>query len=69
MSHILAKQFKFMFKKNNGKMYYFNTYYDVIDFIAIYNVLEMALSSMLYIINDVIMCSRIIYFPVIYFFT
>ena len=51
-------------------MYYFNAYNDVIDdFIAIYNVLEMALSSMLYIINDVIMCSRIIYFPVIYFLT
>ena len=35
-------------------------FYDVIDFIAIYNVLEMALSSMLYIhvVNDVIMCSR-----------
>ena len=37
--------------------------------IAIYNVLEMALSSMLYIINDVIMCSSTIYFPVIYFLT
>ena len=50
-------------------MYYFNAYYDVIDFIALNNVLEMALSSMLYIINDVIMCSRIIYFPFIYFLT
>ena len=30
-------------------MYYFNAYYDVIDdLIAIYNVLEMALSSILY---------------------
>ena len=58
-----------MLKKNNGKMYYFNADYDVIDFKAIYNVQEMALSSMLYIINDVIMCSRIIYFPVIYFLT
>ena len=58
-----------MFKKNNGEMYYFNAYYDVIDFIAIYNFLEMAFSSMLYIINDVIMCSSIIYFPVIYFLT
>ena len=57
-----------MFLKNNGKMYYFNAYYDVIDFIVIYNVLEMTLSSMLYIINDVIMYS-IIYFPVIYFLT
>ena len=42
-------------------MFYFNAYYDVIEFIAIYNVLEMALSSMLYVINDVIMCSSIIY--------
>ena len=32
-------------------MYYFNAYYDVIDFIAIYKVLEMALSSMLYTYN------------------
>ena len=39
-------------------------YYDFI-----YNVLEMALSSLLYIINDVIMCSSIIQFPVIYFLT
>ena len=30
-----------MFKKNNGKMYYINAYYDVIDdIITIYNVLE-----------------------------
>ena len=50
-------------------MYYLNAYYDVIDIIAIYNVMEMALSSMLYIINDVIMCSSIIYFPVIYLLT
>ena len=51
-------------------MYYFNAYNDVIDdFIAIYNVLEMVLSSMLYVINDVIMCSSIIYIPVIYFLT
>ena len=51
-------------------MYYVNAYYEVIDdFIAIYNVLEMALSSMLYIINEVISCSKIMYFPVIYFFT
>ena len=55
--------------KNIGKIYYFNAYYDVIDFIAIYNVLEMALSFMLYIINDVIVCSSIIYFPDIYFLT
>ena len=69
MSYILAELTKFMFLKNNGKMYYFNAYYDVIDFIAIYNVLEMALSSILYIINDVMMCSDMIYFPVIYFLT
>ena len=51
-------------------MYYFNAYNDVIDdFINIYNFLEKALSSMLYIINDVIMCSSMIYFPVIYFLT
>ena len=51
-------------------MYYFNAYNDIIDdFIVLYNVLEMALSSMLYIINDVILCSGIIYFPVIYFLT
>ena len=46
-----------MFLNNNGKMYYMyyvNAYYDVIDD---YNFLEMALSSMLYIINDVILCS------------
>ena len=48
-------------------MYYVNAYYDVIDFIAIYNDLEMALSSMLYIINDVIMCRSIIYFPGFFF--
>ena len=29
-------------------MYYFNAYYGVTDFIATYNVLEMAISSMLY---------------------
>ena len=41
-------------------MYYENAYYDVInDFIAIYNVIEMVPSSMLYIINDVIMSSNI----------
>ena len=50
-------------------MYYFNVYYDVIDFITIYNVLEMALSFMFFTINDIIMCSSIIYFPVIYFLT
>ena len=47
-------------------MYHVNAYYDVIDdFIAIYNVLEMALSFMLCIINGVIMCSNIMPFPVI----
>ena len=45
----------------NGHIYY--------DFIAIYNVFQMGLSSMLYIINDVIMCSTIIHFPVFFFFT
>ena len=36
-------------------MYYFNEYYDVIDdFIAIYNVLEMALSSILLKIGEAI---------------
>ena len=36
-------------------MYNVNAYYDVIDyFIPIYNYLKMALSSLLYIINDVI---------------
>ena len=39
-----------MIEKNNGKMYYVNPYHDIIDdFIAIYNVLEMALFSRLYI--------------------
>ena len=37
-------------------MNYVNAYYDVIDdFITIYNYLKMALSSLIYIINDVIM--------------
>ena len=59
-----------MFLKNNGKLYYANAYYDVIDdFITMYNFLEMAHSSMIHIINDVIMCSKIIHFPVIYFLT
>ena len=49
-------------------MYYVNAYYDVINvFITIYNILEMALSSMIYIINDVIMCSNVINFPVFIF--
>ena len=51
-------------------MYNFNAYYDVInDIIAIYIFLKMALSSLLYIINDVIMCSDVKHFPVIYFST
>ena len=51
-------------------MYYVNAYYEVIDdFIAIYNGLEIVLSSRLYIINDVIMYSNIIHFPVISFLT
>ena len=44
----------------NGRIYY--------DFIAIYSVLEMALFFYV-IMNDVIMCSSIIHFPVIYFLT
>ena len=45
-----------MFYENNGKMYYVNAFYDVIDaFITIYIFLQMAFSSMIYIINDVIM--------------
>ena len=49
-------------------MYNVNAYYDVIgDFITIYNYLKMALSSLLHIINDVIMCSDVKHFPVIYF--
>ena len=59
-----------MFKENNDKMYHVNAYYDAIDvFITIYNFFEMALSSMIYKINDVIMCSNIIKFPVIYILT
>ena len=57
-----------MSNKNKGKMYYVNAYYDVIDdFITIYIFLEMALSSKIYIINDVIMFSNMIQFPDIYF--
>ena len=49
-------------------MYNVNAYYDVIeDFITIYNYLKMALSSLIYILNDVIMCSDVKHFPVIYF--
>ena len=45
-------------------MYNVNAYYDLIyDFITIYNYLEMALSSLIYIINDVIMCSDVSIFP------
>ena len=54
-------------------MYYVNAYYDVIDeFITVYNFLNMALSSMLYVINDVISqfrCSKIIHFPLLFFLT
>ena len=51
-------------------MYNVNAYYDVIDgFITIYNYFKMALSSLLYIINDVIMYSDVKHFPVIYFKT
>ena len=59
-----------MFKKNKGKIYYVNAYYDVIDvFITIYNFFEIALSSMIYKVNDVIMCSDVIHFPVNNFLT
>ena len=34
-----------------------------------YNFLEMALSYMIYIINDVIMSNTIIHYPIIYFLT
>ena len=45
-------------------MYHVNAYYDVIDdFITIYNNLKMALVSLIYIINDVIMCSDVKHFP------
>ena len=56
-----------MFNSNKGEMYNANAYYDVIDdFIIIFIFLEMALSSMIYIINDVIMCSNMIHFQDIY---
>ena len=45
-------------------MYNFNAFYDVIDdFVTIYNYLKMALSSLIHIINDVIMCSDVNIFP------
>ena len=47
-------------------MYNVNAYHGVIDdFITIYNNLKMALVSMIYMINDVIMCSDVKHFPVI----
>ena len=49
-------------------MLYVNAYYDVIDdYITIYIFIEMTLCSMMYIINDVIMCSNITHFLDIYF--
>ena len=49
-------------------MYNVNAHYDVIEyFITIYNYLKMALSLMIYIINDLIMGSDVKQFPVIYF--
>ena len=49
-------------------MYNVNAYYEVIDdFITIYNYLKMALSSLIYIIDDVIMPSDVKRLPVIYF--
>ena len=51
-------------------MYNANAYYDLIyDFIPIYNYLKMALSSLIDIINDVMICSDVKHFPVIYFST
>ena len=50
--------------KNNGKMNYVNAYSDVIDdFTTINNFLEMALSSMIYIINDVVIAVIKYIFP------
>ena len=41
LSYIVAEKLKFMFYKNNRKMYYVKVYYDVIDdFITIYIFLE-----------------------------
>ena len=61
---MVAAKSKFMLK-NNEKMYYDYAYYNVIDnFITIHNFLKIALSSILYIINDVIMCSNIMHFPI-----
>ena len=37
------------------------------DFIAIYSILEIAIYSMLNMINDVIMCSNVIHFPLFSF--
>ena len=49
-------------------MCYVKAYYDVTDnFMTIYNVLEMALSSMIYIINNVIMSQCI--FPLFFILT
>ena len=49
-------------------MYYVNAYYDVVDeLITIFNFLKLALSSMIYIINDVIMCSDIMHSPGVFF--
>ena len=49
-------------------MYNVNAYYHVIDdFLTIYNNLKTALSSLIYIRNDVILCSDVKHFPVIYF--
>ena len=45
-----------------------HNYNDAIDdFITIHNFVKIALSSIIYVINDVIMCSNIIYFLVSYF--
>ena len=56
-----------MFKKNSGKMYNLNAYYDVIDDNYLQLPQNRAFSSLIYIINDVIMCSDVKHFPVCFF--
>ena len=58
---------KFMLRKNNGKMYYVTTHYDVIYYIyhRRQRHFEDNVDSYKFI-NDVIICIDIIYFPVIF---
>ena len=59
----------YVLEKNRG-IYNVNAYYDFIDdFITIENNPKMALSSLIYILNDVIICSDVKHFRVIYFLT